>query len=313
MEDTIRQNNVEVINTEQDEFTSELMKIQGTEIPSDDNEVFLPIVPAESASVLERQQTMRVLLEVGKILKGLEYYEEQIASLEKKIEEETKKAEAIKEQWSDGAVKIILAGTVVCAIIGAYIIPIFILGFIVGGIVGLIGLCMLIGKIDTQTHKEENERKAKQYRIEHVNPLRAQLAEMNGSYEALLNGERVGWALDVVGQDMFDIECVKQLYILLKTRRADNLKEALNKYDDIMYKTRMENMQYATQKAAEISASESIKQTEKLEKIEKSSKEAADMAKANAAINLKNVQLQQENNAINRSKARALKRISNKL
>ena len=89
-------------------------------------------------------------------------------------------------------------------------------------------------------------------------------------------------AIDFVGEDLFAYECIEDLYNLIKSRRADNLKEALNLYDDTLHKARMEEMQAAIQNASEIAASESVKQTAYSKEIAKSSHQAATAAKATA-------------------------------
>ena len=95
------------------------------------------------------------------------------------------------------------------------------------------------------------------------------------------NGQK-SWAINVVGKDMYYSACIKDLYELVKSRRADNLKEALNKYDDSMHKSRMEEMQAAIQNASEISARESVKQTAIAKQVEKNTHQAATASKATA-------------------------------
>jgi len=75
--------------------------------------------------------------------------------------------------------------------------------------------------------------------------------------------------MDVIGEELFYSFCIADLYDLVKARRADNLKEALNKYDDEKYKARMQEMQQATQHAAEISAQEARRHSQQLESIER--------------------------------------------
>jgi len=65
-------------------------------------------------------------------------------------------------------------------------------------------------------------------------------------------------------------------------QKADNLKEALNLYDDTMHKARMEEMQAAIQNASEIAAVEAAKQTALTKDIAKNTHQAATAAKATA-------------------------------
>jgi hypothetical protein len=77
-------------------------------------------------------------------------------------------------------------------------------------------------------------------------------------------------------------DCVEQLHELVKSRRADNLKEALNKLDDIQYKENMNEMQRAIQNASEITAAESVKQTAYSKSIAQSSRQQAAAARSSA-------------------------------
>lgn len=80
------------------------------------------------------------------------------------------------------------------------------------------------------------------------------------------NGKRA-WATEVVGEELFYSACIHDLYQLVKSRRADNLKDALNRYDDDQYKARMQGIQQAAQRAAEASAEEAKRQTKQLDSI----------------------------------------------
>lgn len=86
------------------------------------------------------------------------------------------------------------------------------------------------------------------------------------------------WAIDVVGAGMFFSGYISDLYDLIKSRRADTIKEALNKYGDEVYKVRMAEMQAAVQRAAETTAEESIKQTAKMNQMAKDTHKIAKAA-----------------------------------
>lgn len=95
---------------------------------------------------------------------------------------------------------------------------------------------------------------AYKYSINNIRPLEKQLTSVNTSLNRLAEKGQVAWAIDIVGEDMFDAESVNILYQIIDSRRANTLKEALNKYDEEMYRRNMQAMQLAAQQAAEEAA-----------------------------------------------------------
>ena len=80
------------------------------------------------------------------------------------------------------------------------------------------------------------------------------LLEINSSKECL-------WGKEIVGEEMLHTEAVDMLIGYIKARRADNIKEALNKYGTDCHEQRMEYMQQEIDNAAQIQALEAQKQT----------------------------------------------------
>ena len=110
-------------------------------------------------------------------------------------------------------------------------------------------------------HKEENQRKADEYSREYLEPavqleerLKAELSNMLGSVYW-------SWLVDLLPDNMIQLGIVNELVDLVKKRRADSFKEALNLYETIQHENRMEEMQARQANAAEVAATESIKQT----------------------------------------------------
>lgn len=242
---------------------------------------YIPIVTIDEVSFLDRQETMNVLLEVGKIAKESEQYDSEVNSLKRSIYEEKNKAEELRNHVSGKARAI--SWLVTLCVLGIGCIGTVIIGIILG-IIAYNIMKVTVIKSDLKKHEEENNAKADAYIKNNVEPLQMRLDKVHLLRNELLKSGKLTWALDVVGKDLFYSECVSDLYNLIKSRRADNLKEALNKYDDTMHKARMEEMQASIQNAAEISAAESIKQTAQMGEIEKNTHQAAQAAKVNAAF-----------------------------
>lgn len=244
---------------------------------------FQPIVASNMVSKLEREETMALLIEVGKIANTLEESDVEITHLTKKKSTELSKAECIRETVSGKATMIIWTVNIIAAIIGTCIIPIVMT--IVFWIISAVIMNKTVKKSDLKKHESENNAKADAYINEHVVPIEEKLNEVYAVRDDIINSGKQAWAIDIVGKDMFYSACIKDLYDLIKNRRADNLKEALNKYDDTLYKKRMEEMQETIQNASLVSAAEASKQTEAMKEIEKNTQSAARTAKVNAAIN----------------------------
>lgn len=234
----------------------------------------------KSVSDMTREETLELLLEVGKVAKYLETLISKETAIKGTIEEENKKADELRHVISKKARDTRLLGTLAAFLVVA-IFDLF-YGVVVAGIAWYVMTKTVINK-DIEEHADENEANAQKYIAEHVGPLEAKLDKIRDEITELNNSGRIEWAIDIVGEDMFISECIDELYNFIKGRRADNLKEALNLYDNTKYRERMEEMQHAIKNASEISAIETAKQTSQMQQIEKNTHEAATAAKATAA------------------------------
>lgn len=226
---------------------------------------YQPIFPAEAVSGLDRQETMDVLLEVEKIARTLEDCEVEIAELGEKIKAEQAAAEALRNKLSKPVSRKIWIITIIGAVIGTFIIPVLLT--IVFGVVAYFIAFAKIGNPYLIEHQEENDIAADTHIRECVVPLQNRLNALQEIKKDIMGNGRRAWAIEVVGENLFYSACTSDLYDLVKSRRADNLKEALNKYDDEQYKARMQEIQEATQRAAERSAEEAKKQTGQLKSL----------------------------------------------
>ena len=245
---------------------------------SQPNGKFVPIVASNMISRLDRESTMKVLIEVGKIAKESEDYDVEVAQLVRAKKQETDKANGLRKVVSKKAKSIIWSVTIIAFLVGLLGGPLC----IVTGIGAFIVMNLTVKKSDLKKHEAENNTNADAYYAEKVVPIEERLNEVYALRDELNNSGKKTWALDVVGREMFYSACIQDLYNLIKNRRADNLKEALNKYDDSQHKARMEEMQASIQNASEISAKEAVKQTAYSKEIAKNTHQAATAAKATA-------------------------------
>lgn len=246
----------------------------------DEKTTYQPKVSPEKVSQLDRQATMDVLIEVGKIAKEVEGYAAEIADLSTKIDSGQKEAEKLRKQLSGKALAIIWGATIVAAIVGMMGESIF-GAVILGGLAYFIARAIVTPR-DLSEHEAENNANADDYIRQNVEPLQKRLEEVYALRKKLNDSGKITWAVDVIGRDMFYSACISDLYNLIKSRRADSLKEALNKYDDEQHKAHMEEMQRAIQNASEVTAAESVKQTAYSADMAKSARQTATASKATA-------------------------------
>jgi len=222
-----------------------------------------------------REETLSMLYEVGKIAEDHEYLNEEIISVKKNINSEKEKAEELRHIVS-GTANAIKWGAILCSLLTWSIIP------VVFTVIVWIVMNKTVIKNDLKKHEVENNVKAERYIVQHVNPLVLHMQKIERDLEELNSSGKLEWAKDIVGENMFYSVYIGDLYDLVKGRRADDLKEALNLYEDIQYKARMEARQAAIQNASEIAAAEAVKQTAYYKEIAKNSNQTAKAANVTA-------------------------------
>lgn len=242
---------------------------------------YKPIVPANNISRIDRESTLKVLKEVKGIAKEYESYNSQINTLSQKIKSETDVAERLRKEIV-GPTKWLIRGVVLAAAIGGVFF--YVIGAVIFAIIAKIVMNLTVKRAYLKKHEDENNAKADKYIQTNVEPLKEKLDYVYEERTAFFESGKKDWASDVVGQGMFYSSCIDDLYELVRSRRADTIKEALNKYDDEQHKARMEEMQQAIQNASETSAREAAKQTAQMAQIEKNTHQAARAAKASAAF-----------------------------
>lgn len=222
-----------------------------------------------------REETLNVLYEIGKIAENVEALNAEAAALKADINLKNQQAEELRHVVSKKA-KAIKWGVILCSLLTWKLIPVVIT------IIVWIVMNQTVIKKDIKEHEAENNANAQRYIATYVTPLRERLNQVENEITELNKSGKIEWAKDIVGEKFFYSACIGDLYDLVKGRRADNLKEALNLYADVQYKARMEATQAAIQNASEISAAEAVKQTAYSKIIAKNTHQAATAAKANA-------------------------------
>lgn len=235
------------------------------------------LVPVGECTNLDRQETLKVLKDIEFIITQFEEYNNEIETLTNKIQIEKAEAGSLVKSTTGARVRFWIIVLLSMAI-GTIIMP-GILTIIFGIVAGCIAWVKVLDA-DLKKHEKENNAAVANYTDRNVKPLQKSLGMVVSRRDNLINSGKLTWAIEIVGEELFCGPCISDLYNLVKSRRADNIKEALNKYDEIQHRVRMEKMQKSIQTAAEISATESKKQTEHAYQIEQ-------IAKTNAAINYK--------------------------
>jgi uncharacterized membrane protein len=251
-------------------------QVESTDVKKVDK--YTPIVAVDMITQLDREGTLQVLKEAEDIAKELENCDSGIEWMERDKNNAIQKADKMRKQVTVKAKLIIWSVTIAAFIVG-------ILGgalCFVTGLIAFIIMNMTVGQSDLKKHEAENNAKADAYLDAHVTPLQTRLNQLHTQKDEMILSGKKDWAVDVVGKDLFYSACIHDLYDLVKNRRADNLKEALNKYDDTQYKVRMEEMQASIQNASEVTAKEAVKQTAYSQDIAKNTHQAATAAKATA-------------------------------
>ena len=230
---------------------------------------------------LDRDTTMQKLIEAGRVAKELEELSVSKGNIILQINRQKQEVEKIREYvpinqnlWTGPVIMMVLVSMFSMLLLAP-----------VGIIVGLIwhhGSAKKYKEKYLIEHREENNFNAEKYNNENVVPLENRLTDTENRIADLYASGKVDEAVDFVGEDLFVYGCIEDLYNIIKSRKADNLKEALNIYDDALHKARMEEMQAAIQNASEIAAVEAVKQTTYSKEIAKSSHQAATAAKATA-------------------------------
>lgn len=239
-------------------------------------------ISPDDVGKMERNELLTILQEIRRLTGTLDEYVNQVIRANAEIEAAKKHAEELRTAvsgWVNGITFIIV-----------FVLSIFLFfeglswfGPILSIAVGLIAIKPgFLLPIDQAKNRKKREAEANDYLEVTLPPLQGQIIAAQQSLVDIQKSEETAWAMDVIGKELFNSACVETLMDIVKSRRADNLKEALNKYDSSAHTNKMEEMQRAIQNASEIAAEESAKQTIYAEETAKNTHQAATAAKATA-------------------------------
>lgn len=240
------------------------------------SEQFVPMVSPNEVHMLSREQTIELMCQLRDMANEAEACDKEVVKFARQVDQSRKELENLRERTPGlGMVTFISIVAAIAIMLISRNFFLAIVGFIIAFIVSLFAYAVYV---DNAHLMETFEKDADEYEMKCLKPLEAKLNEAVQKREALLKSGKIQWAKDIIGEDMFFSDIISALYDLIKSRRADSLKEALNKFDDTLHKQHMEQMQRSIQE-------EAIKQTARMGQIAANTKEAAQAAKISAAAN----------------------------
>lgn len=254
-----------------------------------------PFFQTDNANIhnMNREETLSLLEKVLQIIKNKEHLINEEKNILAQINKNIETAESIQKKYPSS---ICTTSFLIGLLVGIFA------GACSNFFIGLIAFFVVFFILFTQKKKKhfekyglQQEKAARRYLEESNTPLYEKKEQINLELEELKASGKIDWAEDIIGEELFTSNAVSAIYNLIKNRRADSLKEALNLYDESLHRTRMEEMQADIQYAVEVTAAEAIKQTEYTQEIAKNTHEAATAAKATAvhtrqaSINTRNI------------------------
>lgn len=234
----------------------------------------------DEVGMLDRNGFIAVLNDIRKLTGVIDKYFNQILSANSEIEEAKNHAEELRNAVSGWVYGVTVILIIVCSIMTFPVASVF--GIVLSVVAGLLLQKNFFKDIDKLKNGKRREEEANNYLVITLPPLQNQIKTAQKNIEVIQQSDEGIWAVDIIGEELFNSESVDDLIEIVKSRRADNLKEALNKYDSTKHTNKMEEMQRAIQNASEVAAEESVKQTAYAKETAKSSHQAATAAKATA-------------------------------
>lgn len=233
---------------------------------------------------------------INQILEMFRVVEEdaiKLASLESKIDEIYKKIDSYNGLSHTGTI-ISLLIIILFGGIGTVMFPI--IGTIIGGIIGGYLAYLIDTKIIEKILKTEEKHAKKREELKKgLEPLEAQFDQIAMESNVFLKSEGVKRANAAIPAEFYNKSALASLKEILETRRADNLKEAINVYDTKMHHMKMESLQEKNINLTQSILQESQKQTQYAETAAQNSKITAENSKVaaqNSKKTLRNARVQ---------------------
>ncbi len=246
-------------------------------------EIELPAInmmKPDSVGLMDRNDLLNVFSDIRKITATIDKIYEKTTQLMNEIEQHKQIAEGIRTKKPGWVISGSIIGALFFGIVFIFVLGGF--GFVLGLIMGFVASHYFLKNLDMAMNNTKRMKQAEDYLNQTLPPIQNKIKDHQATINDILRSPEASWAEDIIGKELLYSEAVDELINIVKSRRADNLKEALNKYDSSQHLNRMEEMQAAIQNAAELSAVEAIKQTAYAQETAKSAHEAATAAKLTA-------------------------------
>ncbi len=233
-------------------------------------------VIGKNLAELPRGDLISSLKVIQKILLIIGEKYAKIQEAEKAIQDAEKKAEEIANPIYLKAVGIFL--TAICAgIIWLFNVQRdgtlwYILRYAIIGSIGLTFISVFYDPI----RQSEAEQAAEVYRNENIPPLKRKKNAMTRELEAFMQTDNVSWALNALGEEYLNHTAIGLFIKYLQGGRADNLKEAINLFEEEQHRRRLETLQKETLETTQATLEVTAEVAKQAERTAKASEESSE-------------------------------------
>ncbi|NMA67033.1 MAG: hypothetical protein GX957_12500 [Clostridiaceae bacterium] len=184
-------------------------------------------------SKLEGKELLDILKKAKDTIATAEKLQVELEGIEKSLEEIKKKTKDIENKSGF----ITYLGTIISAVLGISMFK------FIGLIVGTVAGWFVFAIIDSMVNGSKNAEKAQNYYNENYPPMENKKNETLNKAKRFFYSPEFTEAREVIPNDYFDSISAEYLVKVVENKRADSIKEALNLYEEYLYRSRMEEMQ----------------------------------------------------------------------
>ncbi len=188
---------------------------------------------------MDRDRLITQLTEAQKILEAINVAQDECDEILSVLEALEKKANEIT---NGSGILVIIPGiglAIIGSQFGSYGFMQGVIGFLIGGIIGLV-----IGAlIDSALNDKKRKAKGEAFYCENIEPLLEEKIKADKELEVLLNNEGYVNIAKFIPDDYLHLHAINWFKTAVVNMRADSLKEAINLYEEMLHKQRLEDMQ----------------------------------------------------------------------
>ncbi len=272
-----------IIREKSSELTNDVAEENQSSFTGNVSEIVISNMPnPDDVNYLKRSEILDMLYEIKKIPNTIDKLLLQIEENKEGIEKVKRAADSLackkvdesfvaKGSWISLIASIIVL-TVVNLSLGWGFVGV-IIAVVLGVILGALIETYILKPVFLNSKKYSNEiasnkSKAEAYRNTNIPPLLDKINDDNNRIMAIRSSKEYMWAADVLGGDyMIESNTIEMIIGVISARRADNLKEALNKIDQMNHNAAMQSMQSDATAAAQKAAYEAAIQSEHLSRV----------------------------------------------